>query len=215
MKTPAFLLGLLALSGPLAAPAPAQLVHVSFDVTGSILFRASSGLIPWNLEAAPVTKFDLYYDSNARIGVPLDGSRNFWRMQIESPTFGTLNVTRPFDAVTAGDNELEFVYDRTDDVFESMDLDLIFDGTIPTDGTIPFPLPPLGTSVTGVESGFFVDSGNSFYHIRDLAETSGGGGFLGYTARFVAVPESSSFAIGGLLAIAAGVITARRRKAKR
>jgi hypothetical protein len=188
----------------------AQLVHLSMGIDEPVLIlHTNHAGGPFDHGAAFVTALDLYYDSHALIG-PLDPSMNYWRARVRVPTVGIFDVVRPLQDVSAWEQGLTFSYFKSEGaIYEDFELNLVFNSTIPTEGPVPLPpFPELG-STEFATSGFFMQSGDSFFQYPDAADELGGGRILSVTAIMTPVPETANFAWAALLLTGVGIASRR------
>lgn len=213
MNSRGVLLTLLGFFGALVAPARAQLIHLSIEAEGSLIFHSNVAGNEWDRSTGLITKLDLYYDSQIPIGAWRDPSKNFWKIRIEAPQNGrTFVFARAFDQIyVAEDNMgLSFEYFRSRP-HEDFGLGLVFASPFTAaEGGLPLlPLPALG-STEYTRSSVSLMGVQSWFPDPDIADAYGGGEILSVTATFIPVPEPSTYAIGALLMLAA-VIGVRRR----
>jgi len=214
MNFRALLFTALCLAGPALSPAVAQLIHISVDnPEGFLRFKTDDASIPWNTSGGFITQLDLTYNSQEKVGA-LDPGRNYWRMRVENPSLGrNFTITQPFHWVNASEQALVFAtYTSTPTMFVEAELRLVFDSSIPTDGSLPqFPLPPLGTTEY-TESQFRFWSGHEPFNVPHLAETYGEADIESITVTMTPIPEPSVYGLAALamMGVAVGL---RRRKA--
>ena len=206
------LLSVLALISPMLPSAVAQLIHVSVNnPDGHLLFKTDDASIPWNTSGGFITQLDFTFNSAERVG-DLDPGRNYWRVRVENPELGkNFTITQPFQSVTAWEQGLVFEYLKsTDKIYLDVELQLVFDSPIPTDGSLPqFPLPELGTTEFS-ESYFSFWSGNWPFNVPHLAEAYGGTGIQSITVTMTPIPEPSVYGLAAV-AVIGGAIGLRRR----
>jgi len=202
------LLPLLVLFGVMLVSARAQLVHLAFrGFDGTLLFRADSGLIPWDHSIGQITRLDIYYDPAADLSKPLDPAKNVWRVLVTSERMGDHTITLPIEQIFVGETYLEFQR-NSNSPFGILDATVAY---TPTD--FPnLPTPP----ITFGESNIYFSGGEEVFGIHRLAEAYGYGSYDRVKAEMVAgvglspVPEPSTYGLcaGALLT---GLILKRRR----
>lgn len=217
-----FLVFGVGLVSSVATPAFGQLVHLAFSESdSSINFRADDINIPWNLTGGTIDRLDIYYDLSSAINdgngsyTFTDPTRNLWRTQVQhAGELGTFEVTRPLTKLMVWEDTLMFEHLRDDGVaWEMAEFSLTFSGA----GAQPFmlPLPPVQFGGTHL----FLQGGQSFFDVPDLAEAYGSASFARATAQFVdgvdlyPVPEPSTYAFGGAALALASILISRRRRA--
>jgi len=208
------LLTALGLTGPALSPAVAQLIHISVNnPDGHLLFKTDDASIPWNQSAGFITQLDFTFNSQEKVGVPLDPGKNYWRMRVENPELGrNFTITQPFHSVTTWEQGMVFETDTSTPFLEA-ELTLVFDSLIPTDGSLPqFPLPALGNTDIS-QSQFFFWSGNSPFNVPHLAEAYGGVGIQSMTVTTMTpIPEPSVYGLAALAVLGAAIGLRRRSK---
>jgi len=211
MNFRSILLAALCLAGPSLAPAVAQLIHISVNnPDDGLLFKADDGSLLWNTSTGYITQLEFTYDSQAHVGA-LDPGRNGWKMRVENPTLGrNFTIQGAFQRVSTGEQNVLFEYSRPN---EDVELNLVFDSLIPTDGTLPqFPLPALG-STEYTHSNFRFFSGNTLFHVPHLAEAYGGvGNIQSITVWMTPIPEPSVYGLAALAMVGAAVVVRKRRQ---
>jgi hypothetical protein len=217
MNSRGVLFTLLVFVGALLAPARAQLIHLSIETEGSLIFHSPVAGNEYDHATGLITKLDVYYDSQVPLGAWRDPSRNFWKMRVDVPEAGSSFVfARSFDQIYVGEDKMgiSFEYFRSMP-YEEFSFSLIF-ATPFTASDAGFPLPPLPAlgSTEWVASSYKVMGTRSWFPDPGVAEAYGLGGISSVTATFIPVPEPSTYAVGALLMVAV-VIGVRRRSLRR
>ena len=206
------LLSVLCLTSPALSPAIGQLIHVSVDnPDGHLLFKTDDASIPWNSSGGFITQLDFTFNSQEKVGA-LDPGRNYWRVRVENPSLEeNFTITQPFQSVTAWEQGLVFEYFKsTATMYLDVELSLVFDSMIPTDGSLPkFPLPDLGRTEFS-ESFFSFWSGNWPFNVPHLAEAYGGVGIQSITVTMTPIPEPSVYGLAALAVIGSAIGLRRR-----
>jgi len=198
MKAMKYTLPVVIFGAVVLTSAQAQLVHLSFkDSDGLFIFRADSGLIPWDHTIGDVSKFDIFYDPAADLSLPLDPAKNVWRAVVTS-SLGNFEVVRPIQYITLSADSMEFQYNGVAPLaYGVMDFSINYAAS---HADSPLPVPPIDLG----ESNLYLSGGLDFFNIPHLGEGYGYAGFSSATAEtassvdFTPVPEPSTYALGAV-----------------
>lgn len=214
MNSRGALLTLLVFGGALVAPVRAQLIHLSIETEGSLIFHSPVAGNEWDRATGLITKFDLYYDSQVPLGAWRDPSKNFWKMRIEVPENGrTFDIARAFTHIGVGEDNMNLYFEYFTSIpYEEFELLLVFASPFTAaEGGLPLaPFPALGSAEYG-DSFLSVMGTRSWFPDPGIAEAYGIGEIVSVTATFIPIPEPSTYAIGALLCIAAAIGVRRSR----
>lgn len=223
--------------GGVVASARAQLVHLTFsDLNKPFIWQADSNSVPWNMTTGKLRYFEIYYDvatatvTQAPPGRPepdpdyfytfSDPTRNFWRFQVTGPEEGTsFTVTHPlgtlyhqitFDGPSQGYQQLGLSFESESG---ALDLRLNFQGPFTNVGV---PVPPF--DFDGIVLNH-LGGGSNWFNLPHMGTGSVSEGvFASVQASvvpdvgFTPVPEASTYAIGGVAALALGILSRRVRQ---